>query len=344
MPINYFNMGKVKSTIEFSWPLIGNTAAIDFLTKSLMNRRLAQTYIFAGPEHLGKNTIAYCFAKNLLLLDENRQENLADLDESKMSLSGDFHVVQREPGKKNISIEQIRDLIKILEMSSFANSYKIGIIKEAETISEQGMNALLKILEEPRSQVVIILITAHLEAILKTIVSRSQVVNFYPVRTEIIHDHLVDYYKLNPTLAKNLSRLALGRPPLAIKFLEDKEFYQNYLAAVNFFLTILENQIPDRFKLIAKWIMAHKGESDLSLLAGDLISVWEAVGRDLLLISSGSQNLLQHEVAKDALLKVKNNYEAGDWLRVLKLLKLSRNYLSANVNYKNVLENIAINI
>ncbi|MEI7620826.1 MAG: hypothetical protein WCJ57_04650, partial [Candidatus Falkowbacteria bacterium] len=63
-------MGKVKSEIEFSWPLIGNPAAIEFLTKSLMNRRLAQTYIFAGPENLGKNTIADCFAKNLLLLDE----------------------------------------------------------------------------------------------------------------------------------------------------------------------------------------------------------------------------------------------------------------------------------
>ena len=178
----------------------------------------------------------------------------------------------------------------------------------------------------------------------QTIVSRSQVLNFRPVKTDTIYNYLIKEHGVNRSQAKNLSRLALGRPPLAIKFLEDKEFYQNYLAAVNFFLTILENQIPDRFKLIAKWIMAHKGESDLSLLAGDLISVWEAVGRDLLLISSGSQNLLQHEVAKDALLKVKNNYEAGDWLRVLKLLKLSRNYLSANVNYKNVLENIAINI
>jgi hypothetical protein len=49
-------------------------------------------------------------------------------------------------------------------------------------------------------------------------------------------------------------------------------------------------------------------------------------------------------VVKDDLLKINNNYGAGDWLRVLKLLKLSRNYLSANVNYKNVLENIAVNI
>ncbi len=337
-------MGKVKSEIEFSWPLIGNPAAIEFLTKSLMNRRLAQTYIFAGPENLGKNTIADCFAKNLLLLDENRQENLADLDESKMILSGDFHVVKRESGKKNISIEQVRDLIKMLEMSSFANSYKIGIIKEAETLSEQGMNALLKILEEPRSKVVIILITAHLDAILKTIISRSQVVNFYPVKTEVIHDYLVDHHRLNPVMAKNLSRLALGRPALAIKFLENQEFYQNYLDSVNFLLEILDNQIPERFKLIAKFITSHKGESDLSVVTANMINVWEAVIRDLLLISSDSQNLIQHEVVKDSLLKLKNDYQASDWLRILKLLKLSRTYLSANVNYKNVLENIAVNI
>jgi DNA polymerase-3 subunit delta' len=337
-------MGKVKSAIEFSWPLIGNAAAIDFLTKSLLNRRLAQTYIFAGPENLGKNSIAYCFAKNLLLLDENRQENLADLDESKMSLSGDFHVVKREPGKKNISIEQIRDLIKILEMSSFANSYKIGIIKEAEAISEQGMNALLKILEEPRSKVVIILITAHLDAILKTIVSRSQVVNFYPVKTEVIHDYLVDHHKLNPVLAKNLSRLALGRPALAIKFLEDQDFYQNYLATVNFLLELLAQSLPERFKAISNWLAAHKGESDWPALVNSLLGIWEGVVRDLLLISSGSQNLLQHEVVKDNLVRVNDGHSASDWLQALKLLKLSRSYLSANVNYKNVLENIAVNI
>ncbi|MEI7620841.1 MAG: hypothetical protein WCJ57_04730, partial [Candidatus Falkowbacteria bacterium] len=282
--------------------------------------------------------------KNLLLLDENRQENLADLDESKMILSGDFHVVKRESGKKNISIEQVRDLIKMLEMSSFANSYKIGIIKEAETLSEQGMNALLKILEEPRSKVVIILITAHLDAILKTIISRSQVVNFYPVKTEVIHDYLVDHHRLNPVMAKNLSRLALGRPALAIKFLENQEFYQNYLDSVNFLLEILDNQIPERFKLIAKFITSHKGESDLSVVTANMINVWEAVIRDLLLISSDSQNLIQHEVVKDSLLKLKNDYQASDWLRILKLLKLSRTYLSANVNYKNVLENIAVNI
>lgn len=337
-------MSKFKAAMEFSWPLIGNEAAANFLTQSLMNRRLAQTYIFAGPENIGKNTIADCFAKNLLLLDENKRENLADLDESKMILSGDFHVVTRDLGRKNISIEQIRDLIKMLEMSLFANSYKIGIIKEAETISEQGMNALLKILEEPRSKVVIILITANLEAILPTIVSRSQVINFYPVKTELIHDHLVNDYKVNPAVAKNLSRLALGRPALAVKFLEDKDFYQDYLDSVNLFLEILSNSIPARIKLISKFITSHKGESDLTATVGGLLNVWEAVIRDLLLLSSGNQNLLQHELVKESLLKIQPNYSTSTCLRILQLFKMSCSYLSANVNYKNVLENIVINI
>jgi len=337
-------MGKINAATEFSWPLMGNAAAIDFLTKSLLNRRLAQTYIFAGPENLGKNTIADCFAKNLLLLDENKRENLADLSESKMILSGDFHVVKRESGKKNISIEQIRDLIKMLEMSSFANSYKIGIIKEAETVSEQGMNALLKILEEPRSKVIIILITAHLESILPTIVSRSQVVNFYPVKTDDLHDYLVNQYKLNPVNAKNLARLALGRPALALKFLEDKDFYQNYLDAVNLLLEILSSSIPERLKIVGKLITARKAEGDLAAVVSALINIWEAVLRDLLLISSGNQNLLRHELVRDDLLRIQNNYETSDWLRALKLLRISQTYLNANVNYKNVLENIAVNI
>ncbi len=337
-------MVKAKKTTEFAWPLIGNAAAIDFLTKSLLNRRLAQTYIFAGPENLGKNTIAYCFAKNLLLLDENRREDLANMSEKKMSLSGDFHVVEREPGKKNISIEQIRELIKILEMSSFANSYKIGIIKEAEAVSEQGLNALLKTLEEPKSKVVVILITANLEALLPTIVSRSQVINFYPVKTEVIHDYLVDTYKISPVSAKNLSRLALGRPALAIKFLEDQEFYQSYLDRVDLFVQLLGAPLPERFQLVNRWLASRKGEDDLAATVNQLLLIWEGVARDLLLLVSAAPELLQHEVIKEKLLPLAEKRNPFGWMKSLELLKFSRGYLAANVNSKNVLENIAVNI
>jgi hypothetical protein len=164
------------------------------------------------------------------------------------------------------------------------------------------------------------------------------------VKTETIHDYLVDHYKLSPVLAKNLSHLALGRVALAIKFLEDKQFYQDYLDSVNLLLEILRSKIPDRFKLISKLATAHKGESDLSIMACNLISIWEGVIRDLLLLNFGSQDLLQHEIVKDDLRSLQDYGQTDDWLNILKLFRLSRKHLSANVNYKNVLENIVVNI
>jgi DNA polymerase-3 subunit delta' len=333
-----------ESNTQLAWPLIGNEKAIEFLTKSLLSRRLAQTYIFTGPSNLGKTTIAYCFAKNLMLLDSNSNLDLAHMDLDKLNLSGDFHAISREVGKKNISIDQIREFIKILEMSSFANSYKIGVIKEAETLSPEAANALLKLLEEPQEKVVIILITSHLEHILPTIASRSQVINFYPVRTEVIHDKLVKEYGATPSLAKKCSRLALGRPALAVKFFEDQEFYQDYLSKVNVFLNFFNNNLVERLADVNQLLSEKKEEASTGRTTSQILEIWEGVVRDLLLLNLEQEDLIQNLEARETLLAVKERASLSRLQKLWPLFKISQEYLAANVGPRNVLENIAINI
>jgi len=333
-----------ESNAQLAWPLIGNEKAIEFLNKSLLSRRLAQAYIFTGASNLGKTTIAYCFAKNLMLLDSNSHLDLAHLDLDKLNLSGDFHVISREAGKKNIAIDQIRGFINILEMSSFANSYKIGVIKEAETLSLEAANALLKLLEEPPEKVVIILITSHLEHILPTIASRSQVINFYPVKTEVIHDKLIKEYGATPSLAKRCSRLALGRPALAVKFFEDQDFYQDYLSKANIFLDFFQENLIDRLAAVNQLFLEKKEADSAGRTTDQVLEIWEGVIRDLFLINLEQDDLIQNLEAKETLLDVKERVGLNRLQKLWPLFKLSREYLAANVGPRNVLENIAINI
>jgi DNA polymerase-3 subunit delta' len=331
-----------KSDRQFSWPLIGNEAVVDFLTKSLRRGKIAQTYIFSGPDDLGKSQTAYCLAKNLMLLDSNSQGELENLDLDKMALSGDLHVIAREEGKKNISIDQVRDFNKILEMGSFSGSYKIGIIKAAETLSLEAANALLKLLEEPQAKVVIILLTAQINYLLPTIVSRAQVINFYAVKTEVLYNYLMSEYGATPVTAKDLSSLALGRPALAVKFWENKEFLEDYLNRARLFLSFFDNNLMVNLK--AGGSLANAGDDGRGATGAVAwtLDIWEGLARDFILLQTNNPDLIRHQILRADLKNLEN--DAVDWRRVLGNLQRARSYLAANVAPKNVLENVIINL
>ena len=204
-------------TLGGAWPALGNQAAVDFLANNISKGKVAQAYIFAGPADLGKFSLATAFARNLLAADSSLAADFLDRpqadDRSDFSgLSGDIHILQLEEGKKNISIEQTRAFIKILSLSSFLNSYKIGIIREAEKLSLEAANSLLKTLEESQPKVVIILTVNDLTALPATLVSRSQILYFHPVSSDLIYDFLVKSEQCDRNLARDLANLAAGRP------------------------------------------------------------------------------------------------------------------------------------
>jgi DNA polymerase III delta prime subunit len=85
--------------MALQWPKIGNDKAITFLEAAISSGKVASTYIFSGPEDLGKSTVAFAFAKNLQGDNEG-------------GFNSDLHVLQREEGKKSISIEAVRSFFR----------------------------------------------------------------------------------------------------------------------------------------------------------------------------------------------------------------------------------------
>ena len=323
---------------HFDWPQIGNENLIEFLDRSLFQNKLAQTYIFAGPEDLGKSTVALAFARNLIISDTSETRDFS-------SVNSDLHILSREPGKKNISIEAVRDFIKMLSLSSFLNSYKIGIIKEAETLSPEAANALLKTLEEPRDKVIIILLTSSIDLLLPTIVSRSQVLYFYPVPFETVYDYLVKELGLKRSDAKDMAALAAGRPLLAAKFVQDEAVYDTQLKTARLFLSFFNSNIPERLKALSDYL---NGNGPLSAgKASDILESWARVTRDLLLQTIGCPELVQHTalISEINALNVAGNNEALLYYsEILELLYTLKRYLAANVAPNAVLEQVIYNL
>lgn len=341
-----YNLFMKSSDLKSNWPLIGNGHIFEFLSKSLAKKNISGSYIFSGPANLGKTTAARFFAQSLVCddVDGSRRPcgKCSACLETAKGIHSDIYFIKKEPGKKNISVEQIRDFIRNLGMSSFLNSYKIGIIKGADNLSEGAVNALLKTLEEPKIKVVIILTVVDFESLPKTIISRSQILRFRAVAGDIIHDELIKNYKASRSQAKNFSRLAAGRPALALKFMEDKEYYESYKAYVKSFAGLLNADINERFSAIENILgkEAH-GQEAVNGAAG-IIDIWQNLARDLMLMELNLTDLIQHEAFAKELAEVKNKLNLKALLNLINALKQSREYLAANVNPKLALENVAV--
>jgi len=355
-----FSMNQINNKIKFNWPLIGNNHIVNFLSKSIINNKLTHAYIFFGPENLGKTTIANYFAQILLCKKKseknqtlpckeclscqqfNKQEKISKNNLIEFnSTHGDLHILKKEEDKKNISIKQMREFIKILSMSSFLGGYKIGIIKNAHQLSLGAVNTLLKTLEEPKKKTIIILNINNLESIPSTITSRAQIFNFYPVKTDIIYDYLIENHHTPRSQAKNLARLCLGRPALAIKFLQNNEYYQDYLEKSDIFLN---SDFGNQQEKINKIFNSKENSQEAVKIAKKTLNIWQGLMRDLLLLEFGQENLIQHEVDIDKINNLAKNYNLKNNSKkifdIFKTIEKSKHYLNSNVNPRLVLDNV----
>ncbi len=355
-------MNKVSEKIKINWPFIGNDNIIKYFSRSIANDNVSSFYLFLGPKDLGKTTLAIHLAK-ILLCQSNQKSNIVmpcevchsckklDLYRTKKEDDGldiphgDFHIIKKEKDKKNISIEQVRDFVNKINLSSFLGGYKIGIIKNAESLSKEASNALLKTLEEPKGKVMIIMITDNEEYLPKTIISRSQVIRFRPVNKNIIYDHLINNFKASRSRAKKLSRLSLGKPAMSVKYFEDQDFYNQYLDEIRFFLNIVKsNDINERLEIVGNSIGKSISGQELVEKIKLLLNIWQGVIRDLLLLNYDLANLIQHNIIEEDIYKLKETFNPNRVLRVYNIFQKGKEYLNANVNPKFVIEGVVINI
>lgn len=322
--------------MNFKWDIIGNDRAIEYLDKSLSNKKIANFYIFSGVSGVGKFSLAKNFAKNIFLVDK------PELIQGKnfLEVNSDFFVVEKEADKKNISIDQIRSLIERFKSSSFLDSYRLAIIKDAENLNNNSANALLKVLEEGGDKTVIILTVSDVENLPKTIVSRGQVINLFPIKDDLIYQNLIDEYQVGPGLAKDLTKLSSGRPAIAIKFLQDENLYKEYQHIVTAFLEFLTNNFSERIKIID--IISKKNEF---LSSFDILEAWQSVLRDLIFVNYQQYEQVKNVFVLDKLKTIKTEDIEPLKLRQKSLIiNESIQYLKTNISFRSALEYIAVNI
>ena len=141
--------------MEQNWGVIGHQNIVKYLENSLIKNRLTGTYLFYGIANLGKTTVAETFADKILSI--------------RGKSTTEFYPLKCLPDKKDISIEQVREWRRSLFLKSFDDQYKVGIIYDADRLNNQSANALLKTIEEPTVNTVIIIVSSRWHSLLGTI-------------------------------------------------------------------------------------------------------------------------------------------------------------------------------
>lgn len=148
----------------------------EYLKKSIKNDLLSQSYIFESNNELESYNMAIDFARDILT-DSLPEQKKREMENQIMSLNHpDLHIY--EPEKNIIKRDKIDDLIGNAYRKSYYKGKKIFIIKEAEKMNLSSANTLLKTLEEPVSDIVIILLVKNISLLLSTITSRCQILKF----------------------------------------------------------------------------------------------------------------------------------------------------------------------
>lgn len=163
--------------------LVGHQKPLAILRSALAGERPHHAYLFLGPEGVGKRTIAVAYAKAIHCHQQandfcSQCVNCARISDGNHP---DVRIVEPLADKKEISIQQIRDLERELSYRSFTGKRKIVIIDRAVLMNLSAQNALLKTLEEPPQESLIILIAPNAGGLLPTLRSRCLRLSFAPL-------------------------------------------------------------------------------------------------------------------------------------------------------------------
>lgn len=198
----------------------GQEFAKTAFTNQIINNKLSHAYIIHGPDGTGKSIFARYMAACILCTGHNKPCGLCpSCIKIKASNHPDFKVVSKD--KKSIGVDDIRCLIEDINTKPYEGDKKVILIKDAQDITLQGQNAMLKTLEEPTISTTIIMLTDNINAIIDTIKSRAQLLPFNRISQNLVKEFLLNN-EIDIERAELFSKLSDGIIGNALKFTNEE--------------------------------------------------------------------------------------------------------------------------
>lgn len=303
--------------------IIGHERQKNILRQALQSNRVAHAYLFEGPDGIGKRLMGLALARALLCPNGTGCGDCPSCRKVDHNNHPDLHLLDSDDAI--IKIDQVRALQQQISLRPLEGTYRICLIDGAEQFNPAAANALLKTLEEPQPNTVIILLSSQPEMLLVTIRSRCQRLPFQRLPKQQLADILADRLELGETEAAVLAALSNGSFKKALG--QNRELYlQQRRELLRSLLALSAGSAVPTFKL-AEQLAAEKEH----LL--EIIEIFKAFFRDLLLLKHGRPEAeLVNLDMKEALYRQLGRETSSSLLQKLDALEAGRYYLKRNVN------------
>ena len=323
------------------WQVIGQDKLLSLLDYGLKTDAIAHAYLLVGPRHVGKRTLAVNLAQALNCdgpeLPCGQCRSCQRIREGKHADVTPIGVDSRT----EIGIDDIRGLQRSANLPPYEGKCKVFIIDEAEYLSTEAANALLKILEEPPPRVVWLLLAADEERLLPTIISRCQRLELKPVPSERVQEVLVNSYNVDPDKAKLLTQLCHGRLGWALSALADCDVLEQRAQRIDRLASLLTAGIEQRFAYAQE--LASQFSQDRKAGA-EITEIWVDWWCDLMLVKGGCPEAIINVDFKTVLEEQASGLSLSQIKEFLANLGLLQEAISKNVNPRLALEWLMLNL
>lgn len=320
--------------------VVGHKDILKYISSAVENNRVSHAYILNGERGSGKKMLANLFAMTLLC-ETGDNEPCGKCHSCKQAESGNhpdiIRVIHEKPN--SISVDDIRTQVNnTVDIKPYQGPYKVYIIPQADMMTPQAQNAILKTIEEPPSYAVFLLLTENAETLLPTINSRCVMLKLRNIKDTLIKKYLMENLEIPDYKADMCTAFAQGNMGRAIMLANSDHFNEIREEAVQLLKHISEMELNEIVAAV-KNISVYKLEITDYL---DIIMIWY---RDVLLYKATKE--IDKVVFKDQLQSIKeqarkSSYEGIEL--ILESLEKAKARLKANVNFDLVMELLFLTI
>jgi DNA polymerase III subunit delta' len=325
------------------WQVVGHETAVTLLQNSLNSGRLSHAYLFVGPEHVGKMTLALNLAQVLNCEAEEAERPCTSCTQCKR-IAGRIHAdiqILETDGRTEIGIDQIRALEQSANLKPFEGRTRVFIIDGAEKLSIEAGNSLLKILEEPPHYVQFILLASNERLLLPTVLSRCHKLELRPVPIAKVEQSLIRRWNVAPEQAGQLARLSAGCPGWAVQASRDDRILSDRASRLDTIQQLVTQGRAPRFAYASD--LANQFIKNRAT-ATDILNLWACWWHDLLLTKGGCIEFATNADREHVLSRDAANYRLSQIKGFIDSLRDVTKALEQNSNPRLTLEVLMLNI
>jgi DNA polymerase-3 subunit delta' len=327
-----------------AWNVIGHQWAVEMLHAHVMQGELRHAYLFTGPDSIGKRTLAMQFAQAVNCSRYSETGEMCGQCRACQFVPQltypDLHWVASEREGDVLKVEQVRQLQRQLALAPFEGKYRVAVLPRFHEASDSAANALLKTLEEPPTQVILLLTAHSRESLLPTIVSRCEVLDLRPVALTDLEETLMGH-GADKDQAHLLAVLAGGRPGWALDMYSDPSALEHRQQLLTELGELLGGSRVTRFEYSAR--LARAKSTDLSRRQTVIaLETWLGLWRDALVHALGEKTMVRNIDQSEFLSRLADHASPEELLEAARATEQALDAIERYANVQLTLESLML--